>query len=356
LKLQYPTTVDAEAGDVNPETCPSWAHVTIQFPARDRTMPAVAWHWYEGKKNGKNVLPAADLVKGEGEKEKGFSIYFKDGNWHFKNANEKNPKKQVRVVSSGSFLIGEKGILFSFEETTERLLATARGMGWDLKREIDRGMIEMVFIPQPEIVVEGHLLMMRERVAALSARRVVVDSVSVFLHKVKDPQIAREKIFQLASIVQNSGAVGFFATDIPYGSTQISRFGVEETVVDGVLPAARDGDFQRPLAVHAPVAVVAPAGGGARPRNAGAQGENPGFRAPCLPDGRPSRHPPASAPPARAADRESPRTPAGRPPGSSRRSRDRAPWWPAFAAPRSARHRERSSALTRWHAGAPTAR
>src|SRR5690606_39070325 len=28
---------------------------------------------------------------------------------------------------------------------------------------------------------------------------------------------------------------GFFATDIPYGKAQLSRFGVEETVVDGVI-------------------------------------------------------------------------------------------------------------------------
>jgi circadian clock protein KaiC len=125
---------------------------------------------------------------------------------------------------------GEKGIIFSFEETQERLLATARGLGWDLEKEIDRGMVEIVFIPQPAIMVEGHLLMMRERVEKLQARRVAIDSVSVFLHKVKDPQIDREKVFQLASIVQNSQAVGFFATDIPYGSNQISRFGVEETL------------------------------------------------------------------------------------------------------------------------------
>ena len=143
-------------------------------------------------------------------------------------------------------LAGEKGILFSFEETTERLVATARGMGWDLEREIERGMIELVFIPQPEIAVERHLLMMRERVAALGARRVAVDSISVFLHKVKDPQISREKVFQLASIVQNTGAVGFFATDIPYGSNQISRFGVEETVVDGViLLSSTEEGFER---------------------------------------------------------------------------------------------------------------
>lgn len=132
-------------------------------------------------------------------------------------------------------LAGERGILFSFEETEARLRANARGLGWDLDAEIERGMIEIVFVPQPEILVEAHLLMMRERIEVVGARRVAVDSVSVFLHKVKDAQLAREKIFQLASIIQNREAVGFLATDIPYGATQISRFGVEETVVDGVV-------------------------------------------------------------------------------------------------------------------------
>lgn len=130
---------------------------------------------------------------------------------------------------------GEKGIFFSFEETEPRLRATARGLGWDLDAEIERGMVEIVFIPQPNILVEGHLLMMTERILGMKARRVVVDSVSVFLHKVKDPQIDREKIFQLASVIHNAQAVGFLATDIPYGTNQISRFGVEETVVDGVV-------------------------------------------------------------------------------------------------------------------------
>jgi circadian clock protein KaiC len=130
---------------------------------------------------------------------------------------------------------GEKGILFSFEETEERLRAAARGLGWDLDHEIKRGMVEIVFIPQPDIMVEAHLLMIQERIAAMKAKRVVIDSVSVFLHKVTDPQLSREKVFHLCTIVQNAQAVGFFPTDIPYGSTQVSRFGVEETVVDGVI-------------------------------------------------------------------------------------------------------------------------
>ena len=129
----------------------------------------------------------------------------------------------------------EKGIIFSFEETPERLRAAARGLGWDFDRQIELGMVEIVFIPQPNIMVEADLLMMRERIEAIGARRVVVDSVSVFLHKIEDPQSDREKIFQLATIIQNTQAVGFFSTDIPYGANQLSRFGVEETVVDGVI-------------------------------------------------------------------------------------------------------------------------
>ena len=136
-------------------------------------------------------------------------------------------------------LAGEKGIIFSFEETEERLRATARGLGWNLDREMKRGMIEIVFIPQPNILVEKHLLMMQERVGAMAASRVAVDSVSVFLHKIKDPQINREKIFQLSTIVQNVQAVGFFADWIPDGSNEISRLGVEETVVYGVIYSPR---------------------------------------------------------------------------------------------------------------------
>jgi circadian clock protein KaiC len=143
-------------------------------------------------------------------------------------------------------LAGEKGIIFSFEETEERLLATARGLGWELDHEIARGMVEIVFIAQPDIMVEQHMLMMRERVESIEARRVAIDSVSVFLHRVENPEAHREKIFQLASIVQNTQAVGFFSTDIPYGASQISRFGVEETVVDGiVLLSSIEEGFER---------------------------------------------------------------------------------------------------------------
>ncbi|MFL5356858.1 ATPase domain-containing protein [Archangium sp.] len=130
---------------------------------------------------------------------------------------------------------GEKGLYFTFEETEERLRSTARGLGWELDREIERGLVRIVFIPQPDIMVDKHLLEMQQEVESFGARRVVLDSMSVFLHKIDDKRTVRDKVFWLANIVQNQEAVGFFANDVPSGSEAHTRFGVEETVMDGLI-------------------------------------------------------------------------------------------------------------------------
>jgi len=107
LKLGLPHTISAEAGNVNPETCPSFAHVIMEFAARGE-MPAVTWHWYEGKKDNKNVLPSPDLVKGAKKRsENEFAVFFENNVWKF------NDKKRDKRIDSGSFLVGEKGVLFS---------------------------------------------------------------------------------------------------------------------------------------------------------------------------------------------------------------------------------------------------
>lgn len=141
----------------------------------------------------------------------------------------------LEFIYRGAVEFGEKGILFSFEETTERLITAAHGMGWELDEQIKKGNIEIVFVPQTEILVERDLLMMKERIEKMGAKRIAIDSVSVFVHKIQSPQAVREKVFQIATLVQMAQAIGFFATDIHYGDNQISRFGVEETVVDGVI-------------------------------------------------------------------------------------------------------------------------
>jgi predicted dehydrogenase len=93
LNLGHPTTVTADATDVNPETYPSSAKVTYGFPARGN-MPAVTLTWYEGRRDGKKLLPPDDLVQ------KAISI-------------DTNPKHKGNLVESGSILVGDKGMLYS---------------------------------------------------------------------------------------------------------------------------------------------------------------------------------------------------------------------------------------------------
>jgi len=141
----------------------------------------------------------------------------------------------LEAIYRGARDFNENGIFFSFVETKEGLLSVARELGWDLEREIKRGKIEIVHIPQASILVERDLLLMSGCIEKIQAKRVAIDSVSVFLHKVTDPSIMREKIYQLTSLVRKADAIGLFSTDIPYGSSQLSRSGVEETVVDGII-------------------------------------------------------------------------------------------------------------------------
>ena len=88
LNLAHPTKVSAEAGDVNPLSCPSYAHVTLEFPKRDKMVP-LTLHWYEGKKDGKKMLPPEALVTKATELSKG------------------------KLVDSGSIVVGSKGFAYS---------------------------------------------------------------------------------------------------------------------------------------------------------------------------------------------------------------------------------------------------
>lgn len=140
----------------------------------------------------------------------------------------------------------EKGLFISFQESEERLIKTAQGLGWNLEKEIKRGMLEILFIPQTDILVEKHLNIIHEKMVNSKAKRIVIDSLTDFLFKIDDPTQVREKVFQLATIIQKIGGLGIFTSDMPYGSKKLSRFGVEGSVVDGlIILSSIENDFRR---------------------------------------------------------------------------------------------------------------
>ncbi|HVK11819.1 MAG TPA: Gfo/Idh/MocA family oxidoreductase [Gemmataceae bacterium] len=89
-ELTSPTTIEADATDVNDETFPSSAKIKYAFPARgDKPhQAALNFFWYEGKRGGKKVLPSEELLK----------KVLPDGG---------------KLADSGSIIVGDKAILFS---------------------------------------------------------------------------------------------------------------------------------------------------------------------------------------------------------------------------------------------------
>lgn len=89
-ELTSPTTIEADATDVNAETFPSSAKIHFEFPSRGTKdhQAAVSFWWYEGKRGGKKVLPPEELLK-------------------------KVLKEGEALANSGSIIVGEKAILFS---------------------------------------------------------------------------------------------------------------------------------------------------------------------------------------------------------------------------------------------------
>ena len=105
LELDAPSAVVAQAGEINAETFPAWGTIDYHFPARTGArgkLPAVVLHWYEGAKDGKRVLPSAELLA-------------------------KVLKPGETASDSGSLLIGTKGMLFAPNDyaATFRLLPEA---------------------------------------------------------------------------------------------------------------------------------------------------------------------------------------------------------------------------------------
>jgi predicted dehydrogenase len=96
LKLGHPISIQGWSEELNPETYPAWATVDYEFPER-AGMPPCKVTWYEGRKDKVLVHPPAELV------EKVLKLA------------DVKPNKQgkVELNTSGSIIVGEKGILYS---------------------------------------------------------------------------------------------------------------------------------------------------------------------------------------------------------------------------------------------------
>ncbi|MDY6768640.1 MAG: ATPase domain-containing protein [Candidatus Nanohaloarchaea archaeon] len=139
----------------------------------------------------------------------------------------------LEYLYRGAAEYGQQGLYISFEESKDELIDNLP-FDWDLRTVIDRGMLEMVkYDPyQYEDIID----MIRTNVKQGDAERVVVDSITALNLYVDNVKDVRKLILDMNEELKKQGATTIYTGEIrSHQPEQISRFGVEAFIADGVI-------------------------------------------------------------------------------------------------------------------------
>ncbi len=128
---------------------------------------------------------------------------------------------------------GENGIYFSLEEMPKDVLHDAEVFGWDFQKYIDQKKFLIEY--QDPFEMADITTLVKEKINKFKAKRVVIDSTSIFGMVLKDVEELRKRLYELIKALKQTDTVVLLTGEVPSGSDSLSRFGVEEFVVDGII-------------------------------------------------------------------------------------------------------------------------
>lgn len=130
---------------------------------------------------------------------------------------------------------GENGIFFSLEELPDDVLNDAAVFGWDFKKYVDEKKFLIQYYDPFEMVdITSEV---KELIRKFNATRIVIDSTSIFGMVFEKEHELRKRLYELIKALKSIGsqAVVLMTAEIAEDSKALSRYGVEEFVVDGVI-------------------------------------------------------------------------------------------------------------------------
>ena len=134
-------------------------------------------------------------------------------------------------------LKGEKCMLVTFEESPDDLRADAMAFGWDLGKYENKGLLSIGYRPP---LKSEELYFFSNEIRKYKVDRVALDSTSVLAMSCKNDFEIRRELFKLVEVLKRSGATSLLTAEMVAGKDGvISRFGIEEFVVDSVIVPAQ---------------------------------------------------------------------------------------------------------------------
>ena len=152
----------------------------------------------------------------------------------------------------GGAAVGERCLLFAFEESHDQLFRNASGWGIDFESLEAAGNLKVACVYPETATLEDHLIKMRELIEEYKPDRVVVDSLSA-LERVSTVKSFREFVIAVTSLIKHRETIGLFTATSSslLGGTSITEAHIS-TITDSIILlryVELYGEMRRGLAV-----------------------------------------------------------------------------------------------------------
>ena len=159
----------------------------------------------------------------------------------------------LQFLWNGLTKFNENGLFVSFEENLDDLKKDAMAMSWDFDQFERDKKVKFVYF-HPYEVRDIHRQLEHE-IKSVNAKRVVIDSTSVYGMTLETAFEVRKGLFDLTGILKKLDCVSLLTTEVTESSTvsKLSRFGVEEFLADSIILLTFEsmgGQFSRSLMVR----------------------------------------------------------------------------------------------------------
>lgn len=136
---------------------------------------------------------------------------------------------------AGGTKVGEKCLLFAFEESREQLFRNATGWGHDFE-QMEKDEKFKVICTYPEVSsLEEHLIRMKDVIGKFKPNRVAIDSLSA-LERISTIKGFREFVIDLTSFIKHQELAGLFTATTPTltGGSSVTEQHIS-TITDSII-------------------------------------------------------------------------------------------------------------------------
>ncbi|MBI1972256.1 MAG: hypothetical protein HYS53_03055 [Candidatus Aenigmarchaeota archaeon] len=139
----------------------------------------------------------------------------------------------TQFLYGGAKLYREPGILVTTEETSRSIRNHGTRFGWNMEELENKGLMKIIEV-EP-FSIDTLVTMLEKEIQALHAKRIVIDSVSMFEMYIDKQLEMRKLLFKTLRRLKDLGTTVVITAEIPEDSQSLSRYGVIEFAADAVV-------------------------------------------------------------------------------------------------------------------------